>query len=790
MARHVRRNLASLALLTSVCALPAREGLRPPRPERLAAIRADLPARAGAITRSLEAGRNTLGLGILDGLEPWNQVTDAYGFTHVRYHQTYRGVEVYGTALLGRMDPEGRVLAPRATLRTDIDLAPVPLLDASRIRAIVAANLPGEGRLWPLQIRQVVFPTTFQDGLKFKRGPGGMVVDPVFSVATPRRSEPYRWAFRVSALQMGASGPVATNFILDGATGDILRKWDGSEHFVPDAPAVGTGTSQYNGTVRLDTQYLGIPGVFILRDTTRATAPWPKPDLLNDMPEWHGIGSLTVCYDPDGPNANSSETTPYSFASDAWGDGLAFDWSLDHPGKDFAPTGQTAAVDAHFALQATWDYYAQVFGRTGGIDGLGSSVISAVHETTASTDAWNDASWKGDWFMVAYGDGAPTGPVTCLDVACHELSHGVMATMANLTETVGFAAESACLNESNSDIHAAMIKFWQWGAGGKGSQVPDGTTSAPGGRNTLDALWATGAQLSRDGATPLRWLYKPSKDGSSYDAYFDGMFMDDSHFGEGPSNRAFFFLSQGASSDPSQDTYSPYLPSGMEGIGNDKAIHIWYHAMGTKVTNSNSGFHDIRAALIDAASDLFPGQGGGDSPEMAAVRNAFAAVNVGAPAGGKEPIRVTFPNNPASPFFYQRTVIVPARVPTRLPAPSVANATNPSVTWSLGGLSYEWQKGGSIENGAFTAPMANHGKTWTVKATSDEDPRQFAVGLVHGVSLDADSDTVTDACDMATFALAYGHSDLFPATNLYGAPYTDDTCLEMFLEGFRNAFTN
>lgn len=56
--------------------------------------------------------------------------------------------------------------------------------------------------------------------------------------------------------------------------------------------------------------------------------------------------------------------------------------------------------------------------------------------------------------------------------------------------------------------------------------MPDATTAAPGGRNNIEYLWSLGPQLSTDGITPLRGLYKPSKDGFRYDAWSDGVGMD------------------------------------------------------------------------------------------------------------------------------------------------------------------------------------------------------------------------------------------------------------------------
>jgi len=42
---------------------------------------------------------------------------------------------------------------------------------------------------------------------------------------------------------------------------------------------------------------------------------------------------------------------------------------------------------------------------------------------------------------------------------------------------------------------------------------------------------------------------------------------------------------------------------------------------------------------------------------------------------------------------------------------------------------------------------------------------------------------------MGAMALAYGHVNVYPAANIYGGWYgCDDTCVEIFLEGFQNAF--
>jgi hypothetical protein len=98
----------------------------------------------------------------------------------------------------------------------------------------------------------------------------------------------------------------------------------------------------------------------------------------------------------------------------------------------------------------------------------------------------------------------------------------------------------------------------------------------------------------------------------------------DPHDGCGPLTRALYFMCDGASSDSSSDSFSPLLPEGMAGIGNDKTAKIWYRALTTYLT-PESDYMAARAAALRAAEDLFPNS----AREADAVRKAFAAINVG-----------------------------------------------------------------------------------------------------------------------------------------------------------------
>ena len=86
-----------------------------------------------------------------------------------------------------------------------------------------------------------------------------------------------------------------------------------------------------------------------------------------------------------------------------------------------------AALDAHFGAEKTYDYYLNIHNRNS-YDNLGSVLKSYVHYS----NSYNNAFWNGS--VMTYGDGNGTSfsPLTELDIAAHELSHGVTEFSSNL----------------------------------------------------------------------------------------------------------------------------------------------------------------------------------------------------------------------------------------------------------------------------------------------------------------------------------------------------------------------
>lgn len=736
---------------------------------RLAALRGREPSRAALVARGLEADKATLGLGAKDSLKPVDTFTDAYGRTHVRFHQTYDGVEVWNGRLIGHVDASGRRMPTNATVQAGIQLPPAKLIDPRQVEALVLLELGvAKDSTTTFRIDPVVFPTKYQGGLKLGRNAeGALVHDKKFSVKAPRRKAAHVWAYHVRALR----GLAVTEFILDGQTGEVLQKWDGAAH--SETPVVGTGHSQYAGEVSLDTVQLADGSDrFVLRDATRGSLPSPMGTTYG-IPGFGNVGNQVYYYDKTAVDEFGSVLfgVPFTKGVNEWGNGQQFVTSRDAPGS---LTGETAAVDAHHSVSSFWDYLKNIFGRDG-VDGKGSSVVTIVHETTSflgSGLGWDIIQYIPGWDMMIIGDGGPTGAIAKLEHIAHEMAHGVTSYTSMLNPWTWGGGEASGINEANSDIHSVMARYYQWGADGKGSVVPDAVTNAPDGRNNLEALWTYGRKDDSQAPSERR-LYRPSLNGG-YDAWFSGIAGDAAHYVAGPAERAFFFLSQGAAA--SGDRSSPYLPAGMAGLGNDKAIRIWFNALTTKLTDPMSDYRMLREAVLASAGELFPGSAGSDSAEVTAVKNAFGAINVGPAAGAPEPLRVSITTQDQI-GFRENVIVIPAMVPVDLPAPTVLNATDTSVRWSLGGLSVNFPEGGQVQpDGRFMSPT---GGVWPVKATSNADPRQFAAGLIFSPSMDSDLDTEPDACDMIAEALT------LPSLGVYGNALGDP---QLFVNMFNNAF--
>ncbi|MFE2722147.1 M4 family metallopeptidase [Kitasatospora sp. NPDC059327] len=123
------------------------------------------------------------------------------------------------------------------------------------------------------------------------------------------------------------------------------------------------------------------------------------------------------------------------------------------PTADFpAATGTDGATDAHLNAGIVYDFYRDRLGREG-LDGKGAPIVSLVAMTNDGAPIMN-ATWDGT--MMSYGGGGPTyhSFAVALDIAGHEMTHGVIEHTAGLVN----AGQTGAMNEALADYFGNAIE--------------------------------------------------------------------------------------------------------------------------------------------------------------------------------------------------------------------------------------------------------------------------------------------------------------------------------------------
>ncbi|MER5760705.1 M4 family metallopeptidase [Streptomyces sp. NPDC002082] len=352
--------------------------------------------------------------------------------------------------------------------------------------------------------------------------------------------------------------PSELHVVTNAKTGAKITQWQAIE--------TGVGNSMYSGQVTLGTSASG--SNFTLTDAGRGN------HKTYDLNGGTGSGTGTLFTGPD----------------DTWGNGLP-------------SNRETAGADAHYGAQLTWDYYKNVHGRNG-LRNDGVAPYTRVHYGNAYVNAF----WSDSCFCMTYGDGTGnTKPLTSIDVAAHEMTHGLTSVTGNMT----YSGESGGLNEATSDIMAAAVEF-----------------NANNANDVGDYLVGEKIDIRGNG-TPLRYMDKPSKDGSSKDAWYSGIGSIDVHYSSGPANHWYYLASEGSGAKVVNGvSYDSPTSDGLPvtAIGRDAASKIWFRALTVGYFKSTTNYADARVQTLKAAADLY----GAGSVTYNNAANAWAAINVGA----------------------------------------------------------------------------------------------------------------------------------------------------------------
>ncbi len=374
-------------------------------------------------------------------------------------------------------------------------------------------------------------------------------------------------AYRVQLRREDGTAETAMPVVfVDAHSGEQIWSYDNLQ----TAAATGSGTTLYSGTQSIGTSLFS--STYYLEDVVRK------------------VGTFTF---------NNGTTSVYrlSDTDNVW--------------------ASAAAIDAHYAASATYDYFKNVHGRNG-IDGAGGPGAYAAAENSAMglissvvkySTAYNNAFWNGSYMTYGDGDGSTFKPLVSLDVGAHEMTHGVTERTANLT----YSNESGALNESMSDVFGAMVERSVRGESTNTWRIGEEiyTPSVAG-----DALrYMDNPRLAGNGG------YTVDDDPDHYNDRYTGT-QDNGgvHINSGIANHAFYLAAKGG---------THRLGTVVTGMGADNAAKVWYRALTTYMTASTN-LSGARTATLNGATDLF----GASSTQYTAAQNGWCAVGVGTCAGG------------------------------------------------------------------------------------------------------------------------------------------------------------
>ena len=373
-----------------------------------------------------------------------------------------------------------------------------------------------------------------------------------------------------------AEKPLSRQFVfVDANTGAIL----GTREIIHTVNAPGIAATAYSGTKNITTDLFN--GTYRLRETGR------------------GDGIQTF---------NMQNGTEYGLA-------------VDFTDKDNKWNNQNAqqdqyATDAHWATEMTYDYFFKSFKRNS-VDNKGFILRNYVHFNLVAANQGFVNNINAFWNEgMTYGDGGVSGndvitPLTALDIAGHEITHGLTQNTSNLT----YYAEPGALNEGFSDIFGTAIEFFA---------------------KPASANWLVGENIG----VAFRSMSNPNQYGQP-DTYKGNMWYNGEldqagvHTNSGVLNFWFYLLTQGGIGI--NDFGTNY---NVTGIGFKKAAAIAYRT-NVYYLGPTDGYTYARQYAVKAAEDLY----GVGSPEAIQTLNAWIAVGVGLPAPPNLCTDVYEPNN-------------------------------------------------------------------------------------------------------------------------------------------------
>ena len=486
----------------------------------------------------LKNNQNKVGIRNIDkNLKVKNVEKDELGMTHIRFNQSVNGLNVEGAELIVHFNENNEVVSVNGRLNQTI----------ADTELDTAATLSSEAAL-KAALTSVHAPEAEE-----------MTYEPTTELVVYPFEGENHIAYKVNVNFMGED-PGNWFVFVDAKSGEIIDQYNALMHADELKTQKGSGKGVHGAH-----RELHISRVKEEKSGTKF--------LLADYSHANLAGIET--YDAKNDNTSSNDTLYV-------GNSASFISDYDR-----------AAVDAHYNSEKVYEYFLNEHGRNS-LDGKGMAIISKVHYG----NNYNNASWNGRWMTYGDGDGEFMISLSAgLDVAAHEMTHGVITNSANLV----YRHQSGALNESFADVFGALVDDDDWEMG--------------------EDIMAPAAKAA--GMTVLRSLSNPnsvvvtneqrraySTNGGVYPDHMDEYYHMPTSVDGG-----------GVHVNSSITNHAAYLIA--QDIGRQKLGKIYYRALTVYLT-PNSDFSDARMAIVQSAVDLY-GEG---SAEETAVHSGFDAVGI------------------------------------------------------------------------------------------------------------------------------------------------------------------
>lgn len=492
---------------------------------------------------------------------------DDLGIQHTRIQQLYNGIPIYGGDMMVHIQPDGNFLMNGYIMKNSVIEKRAEPITSEDALTITWNDLGGEQ---PINDKLGIFAEANNTSTPYY-----MEIDGLYELVFVNqvyKSLGERWEYIVNA----HTGEVLDKYLImckfhnHNASSESHTTSCTHDHkdpislSSPTGAVIGQAKDLFGKTI--DVNAYEISGTYYLINTAKSMFKASQSNLPDEP-----VGAIwTIDAFNTSPQRNN--------------------FSYDHVKSGSSSfNSKNAAVSAHDNAGKAYNYYRSIHNRTS-INGSGGNIISLVNVANENGGSMGNAFWNGVGIFYGNGDGAFQPLARALDVAGHEMSHGVIQNTANLQ----YRNESGALNESFADIFGAMIERKNWLMGEdvvKSAAFPSGAL-----RNLADPHNGASTNDFNRGWQPKHYSerYRGNEDQGGV------------HINSGIPNHAYYLFATNADMDIS------------------KAEKVYYRAL-TKYLTSSSNFTDLRNAVIKSTQDLY------GNKEVRAAEKAFDQVGI---AGG------------------------------------------------------------------------------------------------------------------------------------------------------------